>query len=60
MQIFIWFLIKVSWLYTVVCVWVISVLEKSEKNKRRSKASSSIEELGGALQKYTDADFVQP
>ena len=58
MQIFIWILIKVSWLYTVV--WVISVLEKSEKNKRRSKASSSIEELGGALQKYTDADFVQP
>jgi len=55
MQIFIWFLIN-----TVVCVWVISVLEKSEKNKRRSKASSSIEELGGALQKYTDADFVQP
>lgn len=53
MQIFIWFLIKVSWLYTVV--WVISVLENwKEQKKKQSK------QLGGALQKYTDADFVQP
>lgn len=57
MQIFIWFLIKVS-LHTV---WVISVLETwGTKEEAKQEASVVLKSWVEPSQKYTDADFVQP